>query len=140
MQAPPAVFTVKVVGLTFVDGYPQNLLDLRNLHERRFVRVDEDQPMFAGFGDGEVEPIAAVLVRDPNNPHDSNAVEVHVPAIDQRVGFIPRDLAARVAAWLDAGRSIRCGISTVLVSPGHEDRPGVSLICERVDDDERSAA
>jgi hypothetical protein len=42
------------------------------------------------------------LRRDPDNPHDPNAIAVM--AADQQVGWVPRELAAELAPQLDAGR------------------------------------
>ena len=42
------------------------------------------------------------LRRDPDNPHDPNAISVHVPGGDQ-AGWVPRELAAELAPQLDAG-------------------------------------
>jgi hypothetical protein len=42
------------------------------------------------------------LRRDPGNPHDANAIAVH--AGDEQVGWVPRELAAELAAELDAGQ------------------------------------
>jgi hypothetical protein len=44
------------------------------------------------------------LRRDPNNPHDPNAIQVHPAAGGEQVGWVPRDLAAELAPELDAGR------------------------------------
>jgi hypothetical protein len=41
------------------------------------------------------------LKRDPGNEHDPNAVAVHIAGGDQ-LGFLPREVAAQVAADLDA--------------------------------------
>jgi HIRAN domain-containing protein len=43
-----------------------------------------------------------VLRRDADNPHDPNAIAVH--AGDEQVGWVPRELAAELAAEIDAGR------------------------------------
>jgi hypothetical protein len=47
-----------------------------------------------------------VLRRDPHNPHDPNAIAVDLPAADggAQLGWVPRDVAAELAADLDAGR------------------------------------
>jgi hypothetical protein len=42
------------------------------------------------------------LRRDPDNPHDPNAIAVH--AAGEQVGWVPRAVAAEVAADIDAGR------------------------------------
>ena len=42
------------------------------------------------------------LRRDPDNPHDPNAIAVHAPGGGQ-AGWVPRELAAELAPRLDAG-------------------------------------
>lgn len=86
--------------------------------------------MWAGFGPNEAEPLPVVLIRNPTNPHDSNAIEVHVPAIGQMIGHVDRGLAATLAPMMDAGWSCRAGVGSVLVSEGHEDRPGVTIVVQ----------
>lgn len=44
-----------------------------------------------------------VLRRDPDNPHDPNAIAVHALSGEQ-VGWVPRAIAADLAVDLDAGR------------------------------------
>lgn len=46
------------------------------------------------------------LVRDPENPHDGNAIGL-VWRNDRPLGHIPRDLARDVATLLDAGAPAR---------------------------------
>jgi HIRAN domain-containing protein len=41
------------------------------------------------------------LRRDPDNPHDPNAIAVY--ARDEQVGWVPREVAAELAPELDAG-------------------------------------
>jgi hypothetical protein len=43
------------------------------------------------------------LRRDPDNPHDQNAIAVH-PAGGEQVGWVPRELAVELAPELDAGK------------------------------------
>lgn len=53
----------------------------------------------------DVEPGRPLeLRRDPGNPHDPNAIAVHAAGGGDQVGWVPRDLAAELAADLDAGR------------------------------------
>ena len=47
---------------------------------------------------------ALELRRDPDNPHDPNAIRVHPAAGGDQVGWVPRELAAELAPELDAGR------------------------------------
>jgi hypothetical protein len=44
------------------------------------------------------------LRRDPDNPHDPNAIAVHPSGGGEQVGWVPRELAAELAPDLDAGR------------------------------------
>jgi HIRAN domain len=47
---------------------------------------------------------ALELRRDPDNPNDPNAIAVHAPGGGGQVGWVPRELAAELAAEVDAGR------------------------------------
>ena len=48
---------------------------------------------------------ALELRRDPGNEHDVNAIAVYPAGGLEQVGWVPRELAAEVAAELDAGRA-----------------------------------
>ena len=51
-----------------------------------------------------VAPGAPLLLRrDPDNPHDHNAIQVHPADGGEQVGWVPRELAAELAPALDAG-------------------------------------
>lgn len=120
MRRAPSSFTVKVVGMTFVAGYPDSVHRLKAAADRAALT-----------GEGG-EGLAVVLRRNPDNPHDANAIVVEVPAAEGPVGHVPAHLAARLAPELDAGARWRCSITEVLVHPDHLDRPGITLACERV--------
>lgn len=102
-------FSVKVVGLTFHDGYPDSLHALRE----RFAK-----------GAGE-----ASLIREPDNQYDANAVAVL--AAGDIIGHVPAYLAEKLAPELDAGHTFRVVTAEVLVNPDHPDRPGFLIECER---------
>lgn len=85
----PARIPVEVVGETF--------------------RPDSFRAIFQGqhwTGDGgaEVKGVAA-LVRDPENPHDANAVAVWFWG--QHVGYLPADMAARYSPWMERALGTR---------------------------------
>lgn len=155
----PDEWVTKVVGVSFVDAYPDNLYALKQAHDEHFVEHDcnqcgtEDSPRdrcrncrgtgivggmgakYAGWGPEDVEPLAAVFIRNPDNPHDANAVELHVPGLGEAhamIGHIPANKAARLAPSLDAGDKYRVGIGSVLIDPQHPDRPGISVVVQRV--------
>jgi HIRAN domain len=67
----------------------------------------------AGAAQHHAEALASDLVapasplelrRDPENPHDPNAIAVHPAAGGEQVGWVPREVAAEIAPDLDAGR------------------------------------
>jgi hypothetical protein len=83
----PDEITITVVGVTHVDGYPQNLHRVEGA--MIFAKVD------------------AFLVREPDNPADPNAIAVWVQRPDDAelvawpVGWVPAPLAARMAPGMD---------------------------------------
>ena len=125
----PGSFTAKVVGVTFAEGYPENLDRLKEVADLRWLL----SPGTFGHDDHEPEPLAAVLNRQPDNPHDPNAVAVLIPASDVgHVGHLPRALAARLAPEIDAGQPWGCEVEQVWMHPEHPDRPGITVRCWRV--------
>lgn len=106
----------RVVGVSFVAGYPDNVHRIRD-------SVNGRRP-------GESIPV--VLQRDPTNPHDANAVEVHVPAVG-RIGSVPAHIAADLAPSLEAGHRWHAHVEGVFVDDDHPDRPGVSVELRRAD-------
>jgi hypothetical protein len=116
----PSPFSAKVVGVSFVPGYPDNLTELASVSDAARL---------------EGEALTAVLRRNPLNPHDANAVEVHVPALGDNgfIGHLTRPIAARVAPDMDAGARWAAEVGDVLIDPDHLDRPGISITCKRLD-------
>ncbi len=113
----PGEFGVKVVGLSFQVRYPRNLRALKSLAE-----------------DGEAPEL--VLRRNPENTYDANAIEVRgirPNGSESMIGHLPAGLAARIAPELDAGAGWRVTGYEVLVSAGHEDKPGLSIDLRRFD-------
>lgn len=103
-------FFVKVRGVSFHPGYPQSLYALRE----RLAKAE-----------GE-----ASLIREPENPHDPNAVAVL--AGGDIIGHVPAGLAERLGPEIDRGTLYRVVSADVLVNPEHEDKPGLLIECERV--------
>ena len=119
-KMPTTQFAAKVVGVSFVPGYPDNITSLRDL-------ADEA----ARLG----ERMTAVLIRNPKNEYDSNAIEVHVPALGDNgmIGHVERPLAARMAPEIDQGTRFLAEVVNVLINPDHPDRPGISINMKRED-------
>lgn len=113
-------FTFRVVGVTFVvPGYPENIIRLDAIAARSYLNGQT------------LEPLPAVLLRDPDNPYDANAIAVDVPAVGP-IGHVPRALAARLAPHLDAGEVWQAHVVEVLVSPDNPANPGIDIRVQRV--------
>lgn len=109
---------VPVVGVTFVAEYPHNLLALRDVAEEAEARG---------------ERLRALLIRNPDNAHDANAVEVHIPVLGSAgmIGHISRDNAARLAPLMDSGVQFAAEVSWCRINPAHLDRPGIDIAITR---------
>lgn len=115
-------FTTAVVGVSFCPEYPENLQRL-------------EAAALIHFGDlDHYEPLAATLEREPDNPHDPNAVAVHVPSVGL-IGHVPRGVAARLAPQLDSGTRYLAGVERIRNHPDHPDRPGIDLIVTKQEHD-----
>lgn len=97
---------VRAAGVSFVDGYPRNLVDL------------QARCAIAG-------PIPADLERDLDNPADLNATAIVIEG--RRLGWIPRDFAAFIAPQLDNGVRWRAEAVFVAVDLDHPGRPGLEV-------------
>ena len=118
MSPITVAFKVSVVGISFADTYPDNVYALERM-------------LYDGWRWTEDEPLTAILVREPDNEYDPNAIAVHVPALGEHahLGHVPRNVAARLAPQLDAGEQWQAGISEIRVHPDHPTNPGVTLVC-----------
>ena len=81
----------------------------------------------------EVSPGRALaLSRDPANAHDPNAIAVQTPAGAQ-VGFVPRDLAARLAPELDAGATWSAVVLRERRASPRDPRSGLTMLLAAAD-------
>jgi len=98
-KTPPPKFSTKVVGVSYLEGYPDNLSRLNGAR--------------------------LVLQREPDNPYDPGAVAVmalHEDGRSERVGYIGRGLAERLAPSLDQGHQWE--IPSWQVIPAPSGQPG----------------
>ncbi len=58
------------------------------------------------------------LVREPENPHDKNAIRVDVGGYF--MGYVPKQIAQRIAPEMDAGRKVRAEYVSQNEHPRHE--------------------
>ena len=124
----------RVAGVSFRPGYPENLRRLHGIIEAKRVASlgwddDSDAVDSAAPSDYDVE---ALLIRDPANEHDVNAIEVHVPVLGRQslIGFVPATdppLAAKFAPSMDKGDDWSATVAAVLIDPEHPDRPGIEV-------------
>lgn len=128
---PPApavdrkVHEIGVVGVTFATGYPDNLHRLAEVHD----------DITRG------EPLTVELRRNPDNGHDANAVEIHVPVLGElaMIGHVPRDTAAKLAPRMDEGVAFEAWVRDVRIDPKHMDRPGIDIAVVRAENAEEGA-
>lgn len=114
----PDHFDTTVVGVTFTPFYPGNLLSL-------------EQALFEA--DMKGEPLAAIIVREPDNEYDPNACAVHVPALGEegKIGYLTRPLASRLAPELDNGARWQATVRYLKIHDDHLSRPGIEIHLER---------
>lgn len=119
---------VRVVGLTFRPGYPETVLRVADSMES--TRIDSVREASSWDDIGALpEGPTVLLIRNPDNEYDGNAIEVHIPMLGRRgfVGHIPKELAARWAPRLDAGQIAQATVMSIPVTPDHIDRPGLEI-------------
>jgi hypothetical protein len=97
----------RLTGVSFVAGYPRNLLDL-------VERIGHDGALLAD------------VVRDLDNPEDLNATGVELEG--RRLGWLPRPIAADVAPRIDAGAKMHAVVWRIAVDLDHRDKPGVDVM------------
>ncbi len=112
---------VRVVGVTFAPGYPESLHQLNDYWATRSLHGQE------------MEEVAVVLIRNALNEHDTNAIEVHVPAIGHIIGHIPAPLAKTLAPQIDAGTRWHASVEAVAIHPDHPEHPAIDIHLEKVD-------
>ena len=104
-------FSTQAVGVTHHADYPKGLNDLRGVLAQPF----DDRGT-----------VWLELRREPDNPHDSNAISVWWDGI--QLGHLNKVIAFRLAAELDAGQSWLARAEEVA---GDEDMPGLSIRMKR---------
>jgi hypothetical protein len=67
------------------------------------------------------------LRRDPENPHDSNAIAVHASDGEQ-VGWVPREVAAELAPQIDSGRPWSAVVLREQRSSPRDPRSGLTML------------
>ena len=108
----PLFFSTKVVGVSFHEEYPTNIL-----------RLVDDLYAF--------DTVPARLVRDYSNPYDANAIRVKIDG--DFVGHLPKLIAASLAPDLDAGKQWVAEVEAVLINDGKVQQPGLKLKVWRVE-------
>lgn len=102
----------RVAGVSFTPNYP------KNLHKLKEIQTNTGN-----------EHLTVVLIRNPTNQYDTNAIEVHVPALGNNgmVGHVAAPVAAQLAPAIDAGTPIQSDIFAIQINPTHPDRPGLEI-------------
>ena len=101
----PEQFVTKVVGVSFIEAYPENIYALAK--------------------DTAVMNAPLSLVRDPNNQHDEYAIRVE--ASTGLLGHLPRLIALILAPKLDAGEVWNASVHSIVVSSENVNQPGIKI-------------
>lgn len=72
-----------------------------------------------------------VLVRDPENEHDADAIAVHLALSGEQLGWVPRALAAEVAPSLDAGEPWSALVLRERRASPRDPRTGATMLLAR---------
>lgn len=59
-----------------------------------------------------------ILARQPDNPYDANAVAVLDSVSHEQIGWIPRELSAGLAVFMDQGMECRAEVAEITGKPG----------------------
>jgi len=79
------------------------------------VTFDDVQENIKIFGCKDIGSFA--LLREPNNPHDRNAIRVDIGG--KKLGYIPKDLAQKLAPEIDEGKRFLAYFVRRNESPSH---------------------
>lgn len=123
MRRPAKRFTCPIAGVSFVDDYPDNLHDLASVQRRKERRGDDEE-------------LPVVLIRNPENRFDANAIEVHQPSVGM-LGHLPKEIAARLAPCLDAGETWQAYLRPIRIHPDNPEQPGADVAVEHVPEGSR---
>ena len=83
---------------------------------------------------------ALELRRDPDNPHDANAIQVRPSDGGDQVGWVPRELAAELAPELDAGRPLAAVVLREQRRSPRDPRHGLTMLIAAAAEIELNAA
>ena len=79
--------------------------------------------------------VPLILKREPDNPHDANAVAVSIKArtlivfsAEVQIGYLNADVASEIAPYIDSGGTVRAEITEV--TGGTDEKPtlGVNIL------------
>ncbi len=114
--------------ITIPDPADHDLRPLRSFHTKvvGVTKKNEDggkrQEVIAGCKVDEL----VLLIRESENPYDSNAIAVYHSSRKQ-IGFIAADLAERLAPDMDSGQPISARISDLTGGTPEKPSRGVNL-------------
>jgi hypothetical protein len=81
---------------------------------------------------GQFTPGASVrMVREPDNPHDSNAIAIYADGAGRKAGYVPTGHAKRLAPLIDGGADL-VSISVRGSHAGSDEVTPHLLVCKRV--------
>lgn len=101
----PTQFTTKVVGISFSSNYPDNIFAIAEKVATKTAYCE--------------------LVREPNNPHDTNSIRVDINGV--AVGHLPRLIAMILAPSIDKGNNWLAEVDSIVISSQNINQPGLKI-------------
>lgn len=90
-------FYTKIVGVTFAN---------QDGSARQEIIEDLDDLL------GQTAHVSLILVREPQNPYDHNAIQVH-DGQGRQIGFLSRSISETLAPMMDNGIEVQCTLSQI---------------------------
>ena len=91
------LFYTKIVGVTFAN---------QDGSDRQEIIEDLDDLL------QQTSHVSLVLVRDPQNPYDHNAIQVHDEQ-GRQLGYLSRSVCETLAPMMDNGIEVQCTLSQI---------------------------
>lgn len=122
-----------VVGVTFIRGYPANLHQLQALYDWQATAIQARSEL-GSMPTPEIEPLSVIIRHNSDNPHDSNAVQVYVPALGDEafIGHFARANAVVLAPMLDEGVRFKCWVHKCRILQSDPSKPGIDIAIQRI--------
>ena len=116
-----------------------------HLHDEKGIGWRQDDPALVRAGlvitkiagyqhhdglplDGAAPGRSLVIIAEPDNPYDPNAIGIWVADGKNQIGYLPRDVAAQVAPRIRKGEQLRAMCLAEIFKRPSEERVGIRVL------------